>query len=179
MCFIRIRITKAPPVHHTNSIWSNLNIFVVPQQRIEATAFLLIEAHPLWYIRAKTIAFKASNLSILRSIAPFFSFLRRLKTNKKIVKTIDIRPNQLIDETLYSGWNRRHHERKKKRRSTVDHRKTTCMLYLQADHLFYGKMGSEEACIETMTRHVQRVNSIYKNVGKCSATLDSRARDRA
>ncbi|EFX84015.1 hypothetical protein DAPPUDRAFT_99915 [Daphnia pulex] len=76
-----------------------------------------------------------------------------------------IEPNQLIDQTLYSGWNRRHHEKqKKKRRSTVDHRKTTCMLYLQADHLFYGKMGSEEACIETMTRHVQRVNSIYKNV---------------
>lgn len=77
-----------------------------------------------------------------------------------------IEPNQLIDQTLYSGWNRRHHEKqKKKRRSTIDHRKTTCMLYLQADHLFYGKMGSEEACIETMTRHVQRVNSIYKNVG--------------
>ena len=30
-----------------------------------------------------------------------------------------------------------------------DKRKTTCMLYLQADHLFYEKMGrSEEACIE-------------------------------
>ena len=81
-----------------------------------------------------------------------------------------IRPNQLIDQTLYSGWNRRHHDRKKKRRSTVDHRKTTCMLYLQADHLFYGKMGSEEACIETMTRHVQRVNSIYKNVGASSSS---------
>jgi len=38
------------------------------------------------------------------------------------------------------------------------------MLYLQADHLFYGKLGSEEACIESMTRHVQRVNAIYKDV---------------
>jgi len=46
-----------------------------------------------------------------------------------------------------------------------DKRKTTCMLYLQADHLFYQKMGqSEEACIEVMTRHVQRVNSIYRAV---------------
>jgi len=46
-----------------------------------------------------------------------------------------------------------------------DKRKTTCMLYLQADHLFYEKMGrSEEACIEVMTRHVQRVNSIYRAV---------------
>jgi hypothetical protein len=39
------------------------------------------------------------------------------------------------------------------------------MLYLQADHLFYEKYGTEESCIEVMTRHVQRVNSIYKNTG--------------
>jgi hypothetical protein len=39
------------------------------------------------------------------------------------------------------------------------------MLYLQADHLFYENMGSEEACIEAMTRHVQRVNSIYNPIG--------------
>ncbi|KAL1140356.1 hypothetical protein AAG570_000288 [Ranatra chinensis] len=37
------------------------------------------------------------------------------------------------------------------------------MLYLQADHLFYQKYATEEACIEVMTRHVQRVNAIYKN----------------
>ncbi|KDR16966.1 Disintegrin and metalloproteinase domain-containing protein 10 [Zootermopsis nevadensis] len=48
------------------------------------------------------------------------------------------------------------------KRATVDPKKTTCMLYLQADHLFYQKYGTEEACIEVMTRHVQRVNSIYK-----------------
>ena len=70
---------------------------------------------------------------------------------------------------MYSGWQRHPHDRKtkKKRRRalTVDQRKTTCMLYLQADHLFYGKLGSEEACIESMTRHVQRVNAIYKDVG--------------
>lgn len=69
----------------------------------------------------------------------------------------------MIDRTLYSGWERG--KARKQRRSTIDPRKTTCMLYLQADHLFYAKMGSEEACIESMTRHVQRVNSIYKNVG--------------
>ncbi|KAF4532474.1 hypothetical protein B566_EDAN003050 [Ephemera danica] len=44
----------------------------------------------------------------------------------------------------------------------IDPDKTTCMLYLQADHLFHQKFGSEEACIEVMTRHVQRVNSIYQ-----------------
>lgn len=30
--------------------------------------------------------------------------------------------------------------------------------------MFYEAMGSEEACIEAMTRHVQRVNSIYEPV---------------
>lgn len=49
------------------------------------------------------------------------------------------------------------------KRATVDPKKTTCMLYLQADHLFFSKYGTEEACIEVMTRHVQRVNSIYRN----------------
>ncbi|KAJ6222620.1 hypothetical protein RDWZM_001165 [Blomia tropicalis] len=53
----------------------------------------------------------------------------------------------------------RHHDR----HVVVDPKKTTCMLYLQADHLFFEKMGSEEACIESMTRHVQKVNNIYKN----------------
>jgi len=80
---------------------------------------------------------------------------------------IDSFQEQLIDRTLYSGWDRRQlrNKKKNKRSSSIDPRKTTCMLYLQADHLFYAKMGSEEACIETMTRHVQRVNSIYKNIG--------------
>ncbi|XP_076295147.1 disintegrin and metalloproteinase domain-containing protein 10 [Lasioglossum baleicum] len=49
------------------------------------------------------------------------------------------------------------------KRSTVDPRKTTCMLYMQADHQFFARYGTEEACIEVMTRHVQRVNSIYKH----------------
>ena len=40
------------------------------------------------------------------------------------------------------------------------------MLYLQADHLFYERVGSEEACIEVITRHVQRVNNIYKVTGE-------------
>lgn len=56
----------------------------------------------------------------------------------------------------------------KSKRASGDYynrKKTTCMLYLQADHLFYEKMGrSEEACIEVMTRHVQSVNSIYRSI---------------
>ncbi|KAI4486881.1 hypothetical protein M0802_012251 [Mischocyttarus mexicanus] len=42
------------------------------------------------------------------------------------------------------------------KRATVDPRKTTCMLYLQADHQFFARYGTEEACIEVMTRHVQK-----------------------
>ncbi|XP_053698666.1 uncharacterized protein LOC128745614 [Sabethes cyaneus] len=41
-------------------------------------------------------------------------------------------------------------------------RKSTCMLYLQADHTFFQKMGSDEASIEAITRHVQRANMIYR-----------------
>lgn len=51
------------------------------------------------------------------------------------------------------------------KRATIDPKKTTCMLYLQADHQFFQKYGTEEACIDVMTRHVQRVNAIYKATG--------------
>lgn len=40
------------------------------------------------------------------------------------------------------------------------------MLYLQADHTFFQKMGSDEASIEAITRHVQRANMIYRNTGE-------------
>ena len=52
------------------------------------------------------------------------------------------------------------------KRAVIDPKKTTCMLYLQCDHQFFQKYGTEEACIEVMTRHVQRVNAIYKATGK-------------
>ncbi|XP_043266716.1 disintegrin and metalloproteinase domain-containing protein 10-like isoform X2 [Venturia canescens] len=61
------------------------------------------------------------------------------------------------------GINRERFVRHLHKRETVDPRKTTCMLYLQADHQFFARYGTEEACIEVMTRHVQRVNSIYKH----------------
>ena len=73
---------------------------------------------------------------------------------KAFKTTIPLKQNRKIKHKRSSG-------------DFFDKRKTTCMLYLQADHLFYQKMGqSEEACIEVMTRHVQRVNSIYRAVGK-------------
>lgn len=70
--------------------------------------------------------------------------------------------NLVVDDGGYDPFE----TRKKGLGGFVDNRKTTCMLYLQADHLFYEKYGREETCIEVMTRHVQRVNAIYRNTGK-------------
>ena len=73
----------------------------------------------------------------------------------------------------------RHHFRKrgKNPNNQIDVKKRTCMLYLQADHLFYENMGSEEACIEAMTRHVQRVNSIYNPIGNLPKLMDCSAHE--
>jgi disintegrin and metalloproteinase domain-containing protein 10 len=70
--------------------------------------------------------------------------------------------NLVVDDGSYDPFE----NRKKNHGGFVDNRKTTCMLYLQADHLFFEKYGREETCIEVMTRHVQRVNAIYRNTGK-------------
>lgn len=81
--------------------------------------------------------------------------------------------NQPIDEELDVGNSNRTNIdisglifRNVNKRASIDPKKTTCMLYLQADHQFFQKYGTEEACIEVMTRHVQRVNAIYRNTGK-------------
>lgn len=72
--------------------------------------------------------------------------------------------NLVLDDGSYDSGS--FENRKKGVGGFVDARKTTCMLYLQADHLFFEKYGREETCIEVMTRHVQRVNAIYRNTGK-------------
>lgn len=48
----------------------------------------------------------------------------------------------------------------------VKGKRTTCLLYLQADHLFSTQMGSEEASIQAMIKHVQQLNDIYRYVGR-------------
>ncbi|EAT43688.1 AAEL004881-PA [Aedes aegypti] len=53
-------------------------------------------------------------------------------------------------------------EQKQSFANSLYDRKSTCMLYLQADHTFFQKMGSDEASIEAITRHVQRANIIYR-----------------
>lgn len=90
------------------------------------------------------------------------------RTRRPFMTTFDIN-HQQIDEELEIG-NRTNQVdasalifKNVFKRATIDPKKTTCMLYLQADHQFFQKYGTEEACIEVMTRHVQRVNAIYRN----------------
>ncbi|XP_072400630.1 disintegrin and metalloproteinase domain-containing protein 10-like [Diabrotica undecimpunctata] len=89
------------------------------------------------------------------------------RTRRPFTPIFDL--NQPIDEELEMFTNRSTLDasglifRNVNKRATVDPKKTTCMLYLQADHQFFSKYGTEEACIEVMTRHVQRVNAIYRN----------------
>lgn len=48
----------------------------------------------------------------------------------------------------------------------VDPTKTTCTMYIQADHLFYEKFDrNEETVVEQLTQHVQGVNEIYRQIG--------------
>ncbi|XP_012143945.2 disintegrin and metalloproteinase domain-containing protein 10 isoform X1 [Megachile rotundata] len=82
------------------------------------------------------------------------------KENSARVLTSEREKNVARTDTRNDGDRIARHLHK---RATVDPRKTTCMLYLQADHQFFARYGTEEACIEVMTRHVQRVNSIYKH----------------
>ena len=53
------------------------------------------------------------------------------------------------------------------RKKEFDPARTTCTLYMQADHLFYEHYQSNvENVIEQLTQHVQGVNEIYKKIGK-------------
>ncbi|CAG4918200.1 unnamed protein product [Colias eurytheme] len=91
------------------------------------------------------------------------------KTHVEVIKTKagvvtvskDIVKKEPVGYTILSA-NASDDGRHVNKRATVDPRKTTCLVYLQADHMFYQRYGSEEACIEVMTRHVQKVNAIYK-----------------
>ncbi|XP_044018112.1 disintegrin and metalloproteinase domain-containing protein 10-like [Aphidius gifuensis] len=78
--------------------------------------------------------------------------------NSKIINQYDKFYNQELFDNLFSEK----YTRILRKRTLIDPKKTTCMLYLQADHTFFDHYKSEEACIEVMTRHVQRVNSIYQ-----------------
>lgn len=100
------------------------------------------------------------------------------KTHVEVIKTKagvvtvskDIVKKEPVGYTVLSA-NATDDGRHVNKRATVDPRKTTCLVYLQADHMFYQRYGSEEACIEVMTRHVQKVNAIYKVTGNILVSL--------
>ena len=85
------------------------------------------------------------------------------RADRQTVTTFEIVDWDDVPESVRSHFRNRARKRGKNK---IDPKKRTCMLYLQADHLFYEQMGSEEAAIDVMTRHVQRVNSIYKEIGE-------------
>lgn len=96
--------------------------------------------------------------------APQFAYQkdrRRRSLHNSAFENIDIASNMNMGPSNSVLWSMMTSQEKVK----ADPRKRTCMLYMQADHLFVEKVGSEEAAIEILTRHVQRTNSIYKEIG--------------
>lgn len=98
--------------------------------------------------------------------APVADDIKEPKSAKQIVTTYEIVDWDDVPESIKYHFRKRSEARQAlaEGRGVIDKKKKTCMLYLQADHLFYEAMGSEEACVEAMTRHVQRVNSIYEPI---------------
>lgn len=86
-------------------------------------------------------------------------------TNKHHPSNNNNHPSYGYDSFIYNKLD----DTSNKQLPLVD-RKSTCMLYLQADHTFFQKMGSDEASIEAITRHVQRANIIYRNTGELYGT---------
>ncbi|XP_067824096.1 disintegrin and metalloproteinase domain-containing protein 10 isoform X3 [Heptranchias perlo] len=47
---------------------------------------------------------------------------------------------------------------------SVDHSRTTCLLHLHADHLYYQRMGSNESVTAQIANYLKAVNEIYEKV---------------
>jgi disintegrin and metalloproteinase domain-containing protein 10 len=84
----------------------------------------------------------------------------------KVIWTNHRNASDLRDERQASIHDDHEHNTGYRRRRAIDPTKTTCTLYIQADHLFYKKYGrNEERVIEQLTQHVQGVNQIYSIIG--------------
>ncbi|XP_074038980.1 disintegrin and metalloproteinase domain-containing protein 10 isoform X1 [Leptinotarsa decemlineata] len=138
-----------PCASHRLHLNENLENDLNPSKRrrkrwlLEAEAKLPYDEPPRFYNPNRTI--------LRRPFTPIFDL------NQPIDEEFDLMTNRTnvdVSGLIFRNVNKR---------ATVDPKKTTCMLYLQADHQFFSKYGTEEACIEVMTRHVQRVNAIYSN----------------
>ncbi|CAM5125893.1 unnamed protein product [Natator depressus] len=49
-----------------------------------------------------------------------------------------------------------------RRRRSLDYSRTSCLLYLQADYLFYQRFGTTEAVIAQIASYIKAVNAIYE-----------------
>ncbi|XP_058056095.1 uncharacterized protein LOC131207497 [Anopheles bellator] len=86
------------------------------------------------------------------------------RKNVPISDASDVMVNGNINLNVRNDLHDHHREQQQQQKSFANSlydRKSTCMLYLQADHTFFQKMGSDETSIEAITRHVQRANYIY------------------
>ena len=71
------------------------------------------------------------------------------------------------DDVSGGERHRERYRRHRRHKRAIDPTKTTCTLFVQADHLFYQKFHSNtETVIEQLTQHVQGVNDIYRPIGK-------------
>ena len=78
------------------------------------------------------------------------------------------------ETSRHNGSDRNLHDQGQKYKYThhrhkrgADRAKSTCALYVQADHLFYRRFSeNEETVIEQLTQHVQGVNDIYQQIGE-------------
>ncbi|XP_011303920.1 disintegrin and metalloproteinase domain-containing protein 10 isoform X2 [Fopius arisanus] len=95
-------------------------------------------------VRYHTIAYRVNDI-----VMPVTGQMQRQYVTGGLIENVSLNQTDRLIRVL-------------RNRKSVDPKKTTCMLYLQADHTFFDHYKSEEACIEVMTRHVQRVNSIYR-----------------
>nr|XP_025035980.1 disintegrin and metalloproteinase domain-containing protein 10-like [Pelodiscus sinensis] len=50
-----------------------------------------------------------------------------------------------------------------RQRRSLDHSRTSCLLHLQADYLFYQRFGTTEAVIAQISSYIKAVNAIYEN----------------
>ncbi|XP_052240254.1 disintegrin and metalloproteinase domain-containing protein 10-like isoform X2 [Dreissena polymorpha] len=92
------------------------------------------------------------------------SHARKMKTSSIVGKTkfSDSDSKQTHADFGSEKWMTRNYRRYKR---GADPLKTTCELYMQADHLLYERYGSDmDTVIEKLTLHVQVVNAIFQTI---------------
>ena len=110
---------------------------------------------------SKSTSSKSTLYKSTSSSNPFYT--NRTRNRRDVVSSWQ----QAYEPDNYRSEEIRHSYLHQPRRKTIDPSRTTCTLYMQADHLFYKKFHNNiELVIEQLTQHVQGVNDIYNRIGK-------------